>query len=327
VVRFASGQIPDVAGRTIGELVVVPVLIDNVGLFASSHSGVVATNVLAHHGSDMTLVEYLVGRENPTRDEMYPLELGHFDNNDNPIYNPFYEEDDYSSTEVTVDYSTVGWYTGDTHQNRPFFAGHNGFTTHVLHPEICPKMWGKRYYSHAITQALLDNGALTTASWLPDLASSTETLAHWPYRTTVHNYPLLAGTAPNLKVMLVFGKKDHVQAAETKPHIHQAWDGFSFGAGLWVRMNPDRAYCHSVNPIYGDDFPDNDAGTEPGDWHNIIDWGFPVSPGVREDVWLAAVAEMADRVHENNWDANLDTVFYPVLLPPPATASPAWRLY
>jgi len=327
VIRFASGQIPDVDGRTIEDLVAVTALTENVGLFASSHSGVVATNVLAHHGGEMPLVKYLVGRENPTRDEMYPLELGHFDNQGAPVYNPFYNEDDYSSTEVTVDYSTVGWYTGDAHPDRPFFAGYDSLSTHILHPEICPKMWGKRYYSHAITQALLDNGALTTASWPADLASSTETLAHWPYRTTVHNYPLLTGSAPNLKVMLVFGKKDHVQAAVTKPHIHQAWDGFTSAAGIWVRVNPDRAYCHSVNPFYGNDFPDNDAESEPDDWHDIIDWGFPVSAGVREDVWLAAVAEMADRVHENNWDANLDAVFYPVLSPPPAAVSPAWMLY
>ncbi|KPL12093.1 hypothetical protein AMJ85_02060 [candidate division BRC1 bacterium SM23_51] len=87
VIRFASGQIPDVDGRTIEDLVAVTALTENVGLFASSHSGVVATNVLAHHGGEMPLVKYLVGRENPTRDEMYPLELGHFDNR---IRQPFH---------------------------------------------------------------------------------------------------------------------------------------------------------------------------------------------------------------------------------------------
>jgi hypothetical protein len=39
---------------------------------------------------------------------MYPLELGHFDDQRNPVYNPFYDEDDYSPTTVTVDYSTIG---------------------------------------------------------------------------------------------------------------------------------------------------------------------------------------------------------------------------
>jgi hypothetical protein len=311
VIRFASGLIPNVDGYTIDELLAVTPLTDNVGLFASSHSGVVATNVLAHHGSELPTVKYLVGRENPTRDEMYPLELGYFDDQRNPVYNPFYDEDDYSPTTVTVDYSTVGWYQPDPQSpGRPYFAAGNGLPEHVLHKTISPTMWGKRYYSRAITQALLDNGALTLENWPEDLATPAETQAAWPFRVTVHNYPSFATQAPNLKVMLVFAQDDHVQAAETKPHIHQAWDGFTDAAGLsWVRMNPDLAYVQAINANYGSGFPDNPANSEPADWHDIRPWGFPAGPGgIREDVWLASVAEMADRVREDNWDDNLDQV-------------------
>jgi hypothetical protein len=139
VIRFASGLTPDVDGYTIDELVAVTPLTDNIGLFASSHSGVVATNVLAHHGSELPTVKYLIGRENPTRDEMYPLELGHFDDQHNPVYNPFYDEDDYSPTTVTVDYSTVGWYQPDPQSpGRPYFAAGNGLPEHVLHETISP---------------------------------------------------------------------------------------------------------------------------------------------------------------------------------------------
>ncbi|MGA9349589.1 MAG: hypothetical protein WBW48_12420, partial [Anaerolineae bacterium] len=317
VIRFASGLIPNADGYYIDELVAITPLTDNVGLSASSHSGVVATNVLAHHGLELPTVKYLVGRENPTRDEMYPLELGYFDDQHNPVYNPFYDEDDYNPTTVTVDYSTVGWYQEDPQSpGRPYFAAGNGLPEHVLHEEIHPTMWGKRYYSRAITQALLDNGALTLENWPEDLATPTETQAAWPFRITVHNYPTLATTAPNLKVMLVFAQDDHVQAAQTKPHIHQAWDGFTDAAGLsWVRMNPDLAYVQAINPSYGSGFPDNLANSEPADWWDIRPWGFPVSQGVREDVWLASVAEMADRVRANNWDNNLDEVL--VEYPPP----------
>ena len=279
----------------------------------------VATNVLAHHGLELPAVKYLVGRENPTRDEMYPLELGHFDDLRNPVFNPFYDEDDYSPTAVTVDYSTVGWYQPDPQSpGRPYHAAGNSLPEHVLHPTISPRLWGKRYYSRAITQALLDNGALTPATWPADLATVTETQAAWPYRITVHNYPAFVSQAPDLKVMLVFAQEDHVQAAETKPHIHQAWDGFSDEAGLpWVRLNPDLAYVQAVNPSHGPGFPDNLANTEPADWHDIGPWGFPVgSEDVRRDVWLASVAEMADRVREDNWDDDLDEVL--VQYPPVA---------
>ena len=326
VIRFASGLIPDVDGYYIDELVAVTPLTDNVGLFASSHSGVMATNVLAHHGLELPTVKYLVGRENPTRDEMYPLELGHFDDQRNPVYNPFYDEDDYSPTTVTVDYSTVGWYQADPQSpGRPYFAAGNGLPEHVLHETISPTMWGKRYYSHAITQALLDNGALTLENWPENLATPAETQATWPFRITVHNYPAFVTQAPNLKVMLIFAQDDHVQAAETKPHIHQAWDGFTDAAGLsWVRMNPDLAYVQAINSSYGAGFPDNPANSEPADWHNIRSWGFPAGPGgIREDVWLASVAEMADRVREDNWEDDLDEVL--VQYPPPQP--PAHRVF
>ena len=278
------------------------------------------SNVLAHHGSELPTVKYLVGRENPTRDEMYPLELGHFDDQRNPVYNPFYDEDDYSPTTVTVDYSTVGLYQEDPQSpGRPYFAASNGLPEHVLHETISPTMWGKRYYSRAITQALLDNGALTLENWPENLATPAETQAAWPFRITVHNYPAFVTQLPNLKVMLVFAQDDHVQAAETKPHIHQAWDGFTDAAGLsWVRLNPDLAYVQSINPSYVSGFPDNPANSEPADWWDIRPWGFLAgSGGIREDVWLASVAEMADRVREDNWDDNLDEVLvqYPPVEP------------
>jgi len=320
VIRFASADISDINGRYIDELVELSVLTENIGLFASSHSGVVATNVIAHHGSEMSKVKYLVGRENPTRDEMYPLELGYFGDNRFPIFNPFYGEDDYSPTELTVDYSTVGWYVehaGD--RGRPYWAAKEGYEKHILHRMICPKLFDKRYYSRALTQALLDNGALTLNNWPEDLATPAETQQYWPFRITVYNYSKFKTQAPDLKVMLVFSKDDHVQAARNKPHIHQAWDGFFHAANLWVRMNPDRAYVNSINPDYHFAFPDNDANKEPFDWTYIRDFGFPAGLGTREDVWLVSVAEMADRVQMAKWDVNLDKVYYPVLLDSAAT--------
>jgi hypothetical protein len=326
VIRFASGLTGDTDGYTIGELTAVTPITDNVGLFASSHAGVVATNVLAHHGLEVPTVKYLVGRENPTRDEMFPLELGHFDDQRNPVYNPFYDEDDYSPITVTVTYSTAGWYQANPLAiDRPYFAAGDGLPEHVLHETISPKMWGKRYYSRAITRALLENGALTLGSWPEDLATPAETEAAWPFRITVHNYPSLVTTAPNLKVMLVFAQDDHVQPAETKPHIHQAWDGFRHAAGLsWVRLNPDLVYVQAIDATHGTGFPDNPANAEPADWHTIRAWGFRAVQGsVREDVWLASVAEMADRVREDNWDEDVDAVLVEYTPPQPS----GYRVY
>ena len=323
VIRFASGTLPDSDGFTLDQLVSVSPLYDNVGLFASSHSGVAATNVLAYHGAEIPGVRYLVGRENPTREEFYPLELGFFDEQGNVVPNGFFDEDAYSPTEVTVDYSTAAW-CSEAAPPRPCFEAADGTPAFVVSADIWPTMWGKRYYSRGLTQALLDNGALTPDTWPDDLATVEETQQAWPYRVAVDNYPRLATTRPDLKVMLVFALVDHVQPAASKVHIHQAWDGFHGSAELsWVRLNPDLAYVRSVDPNLGAGFPDNDANTEPDDWRTVEEWAFPVRGGrENEQVWQAAVAEMIDRVHEDNWSNNLDEVLIDYRLP--EQQSEAW---
>ncbi len=55
----------------------------------------------------------------------------------------------------------------------------------------------------------------------------------------------------------------------------------------------------------------NEANSAPMDWHNIGRWAFPVTgAAVNEQVWLAAVAEMTDRVKANNWSSNLNQVLF-----------------
>jgi len=103
-IRFALGEIPDIRGAYIHDLIDVEPLYDNVGLFASSHAGVVATNVIAYHGEAFPGLKYFVGRENPTMAEMYPLEIGHFDEQRRPVYNPLYDPAGYTPTSISVDY-------------------------------------------------------------------------------------------------------------------------------------------------------------------------------------------------------------------------------
>lgn len=77
-IRFALGKTVDTNGNYLADLILPVPLYENVGLFASSHAGVVATNVMAYYGDSFPELKYFVGRENPTMAEMYPLEIGHF---------------------------------------------------------------------------------------------------------------------------------------------------------------------------------------------------------------------------------------------------------
>jgi hypothetical protein len=186
-----------------------------------------------------------------------------------------------------------------------------------------PIMFDKRYYSTALTQALLDNGALTLDNWPTDLATPQEAVRDWQIRQNPGQSPDRFAAMQkdtllqNLKVMLVFAREDHAQVAQDKPHVHQAYQGFRFGAGLWVRLNPDRAYVQSLMPGDRLDFPDNPANTQPDDWTKIWDYAYPGQGLAGQLVPLAAVAEMADRAHTGLWDENLGQVLYVYTAPTP----------
>ena len=312
-IRFASGEITNVDGFYLHELISITPLYDNVGLFASSHAGVVGTNVLAYYGESLTSVKYFVGRENPTMAEMYPLELGHFDDRRNPVYNPYYDHREYTPTDISIDYSHIKWLQNVQYpEGVPYFEVPNG--KDYIWSQKGPYMMGKRWFSHSLTQALLDNGVFTLENWPEDLATPEETKRFWPYRITVHNYPLIDEKLPHLKVMLVFAAYDHVQAAPDKPHIRQAYDGFQKRARLWTRLNSDLSYVQAEiheSASRENGFPDNDANTEPKDWYKEAEsWGFAgklAGELTNRTVPLAGIAEMADRVKTNNWDNNLDS--------------------
>jgi hypothetical protein len=175
-----------------------------------------------------------------------------------------------------------------------------------------PDMEGKRFFSRALTRALLDNGVFTLDNWPDDLAKPEQTDSFWPYRITVFNYLHFKDHLPNLKVMLVFARDDHVLSAPDKPHIHQAYYGFRHTANLWVRLNADEVYFLDLDKTLTE-YPENAANTEPDDWMAARQWGYPAEYGSQLYIYtgsLAGIAEMADRVQANNWSDNLDQILY-----------------
>jgi hypothetical protein len=212
---------------------------------------------------------------------------------------------------------------------RPYLDldGNNSATTgdHIFAWQV-PVMFGKRYYSTALTQSLLDLGELTSDTWPADLASPQEAREAWALLQIVNRFQDIAKLQnSDFNVMLVFSQNDNAQVAADKPHIHQAYQGFRFeaqpsGAQLrWIRLNPDRAYIQLFLPSAGANYPDNPANTSPEDWLKIGDWAYPGIGTAGTIVPLAAVAEMADRTHAGRWDENLGAVIYPYS---PSTPTP-----
>ncbi len=321
VIRFAGGQIPDKDGHTIGDLSPFPVLTDQVGLYAFSHPGIAAVNVLALYG-DQLHVRYFVGRENPTVDAISAVELGYWDESQKrrrAVGNPLYRyPESYSPTAIDLDYSSVRWDADWEYPEKPGVTGYPYFDLNgnnrydegdfILGYKV-PQMFGVRVYSTALTEALRANG-LSESQWPADLATPEQAAEWWDFRVTPPRYPVLAQKTPDLKVLLLFCQEGHVVPLTDIPGVHQAYDGFRHTAGLWTRLNPDAAYLPDT---FFAAYQEHPANTEPDDWlHAATEWGYP--PGKVGTVLgpQAAVAEMADRTHENNWDADLSAALYPL---------------
>ena len=324
VIRYATGLISDKNGQTLQSLAAVPPLTGEVGVYAFDDAGIAAINTFSLYGDLLSGVQYFVGRENPTVDTLACLEAGYVDDNGKPVNNPFYNYPaSYTPAAINLTYTNVLWDPTykDTHTGavgRPYLdldGSGTVSTNDFLLSWRVPVINGKRTYSTALTQALLDTGALTLSTWPADMATPEEAARDWPSRQSTGNYVDLRTTMPDLKVMLVFAQEDHAQVAQDKPHIHQAFQGLRFEAGLWVRLNPDRAYVQAFMPTAGEKFPDNPANTQPDDWLQIGKYAYPGQGTAARLVPLAAVTEMADRTHFGRWDENLGQVLY-IYFPP-----------
>jgi len=322
IIRFASGDRADINGDFLSDHLdpeSIQIAENNIGLWAFSHPGIAAMNVLGRYGNDLH-VAYFVGRENPTQDQHSAVELGHFGEADERILNPIYDyERDYQPGLLDLDYSTARWnpdYSDiGTDVGRAYFDfDDDGFDTeddHVMSFRI-PTMWEKRYLSRSLTHALRDNG-LSEADWPADLATPAEADEAWSYRNSIDQYAELEGSG--LRAMLVFAERQHVQPLYDAASVHSAWDGLKGEAELWVRINPDASYAEWVSGGRLVDFPDHDANSEPDDWSVAgEEWGYDHPRGVSNSGELAgwaAVAEMADRFELNQWSDNLDEVLVP----------------
>ncbi len=170
VIRFASGLIPDKNNRTLSTFTQVTPLTGEVGLYAFGDAGIAVVNAIKLYGDLLPAVQYFIGRENPTVDTLSCLEAGYVDDNGQPVSNPFYNYPaSYSSSAINLTYTNVRWdaaYT-DPHTGsvgRAYLdldtSGTVSANDFIMSWRI-PVIFGKRSYSVALTQALLDNGALT----------------------------------------------------------------------------------------------------------------------------------------------------------------------
>jgi hypothetical protein len=308
VLQFALGNVENSEGYLLDELVEMNVLSTNVGLYAFSHPGIMAYKTLGLYAESLTEIDYLVGRENPTIPEINAMELGYWAEDvkvNIPVYNPLYEySEHYTPTAFTYEIGLVRY---DADAEVPYFdINENGSFDQIIDyrfPSFGPSLYGKRYFSVRVLEALKSTEGYTDVTWPDTIATPQEAELVWKERQAIPYFPLLN---EELKVMLIFGEEDHVQPTFDKPNVHQAYDGVS-AMGLWVRLNPDGSYVHDLLPSKVKGYSDYEAYDEPDDWSYAYEWGHAKTlPGTQ--IGVAGILEMADRTQFDDWSVDLDEV-------------------
>ncbi|MBN1754954.1 T9SS type A sorting domain-containing protein [bacterium] len=350
VIRFAAGKIADTEGDYITDLFPgVVVDTSNVGMTMVSNGGNMGVVALSMFGPETGgLVDYMVGKENPTSPQTCLPDLGFhesfleidgdgngFPNDD--YKNPWYIA--YGDTQSEIDLSRIAYDpTAETDEfgtNVPWavFLDGNGnglydetsvgeLTTPDLNGNgiidttedfIFTCLQGSNglyYYSVPVTNALYLE--LGSGAWPDSIATPDSAEAFWFLRSAVYHYDSMAFYSPSLAIMQVFSEDDHVQVSPDKVHIHNAYNGFRRN-NLWARLNPDRAYIQEYFPSIIE-YPDNPANIAPLNWLNINAWAEPETTNGQAGT-VAGILEMADRTFFNVWeDRNLERV---LLIRPP----------
>ncbi len=333
VVRFALGDHTLSDGRTLEDVVGMPIDTDAVGLIGRSNGGNMATITLATH-PDLEDTCFLATWESPLFDEL--LDIGRSEND--------------PDLQVDADGNGIPW---DDMLNP-------GFTLYTCNLEVgCPVDYsllafdgdwifrdgngdgvlgdglgdvdlngngqldddedffylyqsgqgGKLIFSTGVLDAVVDQG-LFADGWPSNVGTPEEADAHWILRSGELYFESLANANPDLHVMVLGSQMDHVQAAKDHGHLWLAYEGFKEGLD-WVRMNPDASYLAAETGIPVNTIPEHvvNATIPKPALHDLLVPGLP-SP-LSSSLQTTGIFELLDRCHLQVWDDDLESVLAP----------------
>lgn len=346
VIDYACGGRNDSSGQSIDDAIAnhadsdswsaTDVDLENVGISARSNGGNISVITLAVDGSSWnTPPAWIATYESPFGDE---YQVGDIGTKGNPL-NPTYTLNSCDLTGCGLDYSAVSVDGSIVYLEDPSSA------TSAWDPgEYVFNAYSDGttdYYSRSVSDAL-DAAGITPSG----VASASAAATFWDDREVTASYGAYSsyfhaaiGALPNLRTMVVARQVDHVQAAEDHPHVRLAANAWYDAGAPWVRVNPDTAYVEDLSidalahyspamvcnegPVnsggYAIDFSGrthelSGTGTWPWSWfddRNQVYVGLIGNTCNTDKVVMpAAICEMADRTHDNDWTSNLSAVLH-----------------
>ena len=279
VAAFATGARADRWGNYIVDATLAPrASTSNVGVYASSHAGMLALRTFAEYGLDG--VSYVVGWENPLADVYLTGELGRL--GERSTLGVFYDDENpfayADALGVPRSYDATDYDDVFINPDHPFVLGGAGLPMICdapSAPSACYQTDGTggiflgggptSVMSVGLTlrtcQALCPHATCTSAfnaggcpAW-PAGMVALDQVNQWQRRamigatigplgvlTPFDYFPAIGARRDRLHAMLLFHEYDHKSGNPGKPKTQQAYRGLHDRAGAWVRLNPDEAY-------------------------------------------------------------------------------------
>ncbi|MCC7492759.1 MAG: hypothetical protein IT204_10445 [Fimbriimonadaceae bacterium] len=314
VIRFAQGDLAASDGRRLPQIAApLQPAVRAVGLLGWDNGGNSAVLVLAEQDRAVQGVAWVATWETPVGDGAPTVLCGGLGDGALSAYDPLTGEVDWAVLRFAPGLAlpgsgglVYGAFYLDTNRD-----GQASPTDLV--PAALPAPGGgalPRYvYPTGLLQAAAQRQLLP--DWPAHLLRAAEAAEFWARRNAAGNFARAVVNRPELLAMVLGQEPDHQQAAPDHPHLWAAWSGWRAAAARWVRLNPDRAYLAAVAGEHAATWPELPAGT------GIERWDLPRSlpPTTACDATqlaCAAVAELADRVHQQRLDPDLAAVLQPV---------------
>lgn len=317
VLLFAGSKTKDVKGRTISQLLPVPVLTKNVGVIGWSNGGNIALITLTKYKQQLPFVGYLSFYESPLGSLFYPPMLG---GAQDLIQNRHYKQGSAATGQCLVDYRRLCYQPlGQRNPGAHKKLGQPEIPGVVFFDENGNKQWDeelefalpyccdvgleKQIYPPSVTVALQKSG-LFSAGWPKTVATLSESAAYFDERDGSLFTKELAKAMPNLLVCVIGTRLDHLQRQPDHPHIPLNYNAWLSNKMKFVRLNPDPNYVGAVSGMNSANFVDNkpNLSVDAAELENYLE-----PEGLIPDYAFvqASVAELADRKRANNFNSVL----------------------
>lgn len=334
VFRFAKGELNDHQGKSLAQLLPVPVYQKNVGSVGWSNGGNVLISTLATYPKELQFVSWLAFYESPLGAIFFPPALG---GAQDLIANPHYRPGTAATGNPIIDFSKLMFQTNvqkspGAHKK----VGESEIPGVLFFDENDNKIWEesrefafsyctdigleKQLYAPTIVRGLLRNAALS--EWPSHIATEEESKGYFSVRDGSLFIQKVAENFPNLLVTIFASRLDHLQRQNDHPHIALQYNAWLERKPKFLRLNPDPVYVASVAEMRPGSFVDNAPGAAIDS--DSIDQHLETEGMIPDYAYMeAAAAELADRLYTGKIKATLEAPLVPYLNPASKPVVPA----